>query len=56
MVQSRKEIAAPPVMIKNDKTIEMIFLRLIEGLEGRFEVWRADLRHGEANFKARGLI
>ena len=29
---------------------------LIEGLEGRFEVWRVDLRHGEANLKLRGLI
>ena len=29
---------------------------LIEGLEGRFEVWRADLRHGGADLKPRGLI
>ena len=30
---------------------------LIEGLEGRFEVWRAVLRHGEgAELKLRGLI
>ena len=30
---------------------------LIEGLEGRFEIWRADLRHGGgADLKPGGLI
>ena len=29
---------------------------LIEGREGRIDVWRVDWRHGEANFKPRGLI
>ena len=27
---------------------------LVEDLEGRFEVWRADLRHGGADLKPKG--
>ena len=34
-----------------------MFGGLIEGLEGRFEVWRADLTHGGgADLKPEGLI